>query len=202
MPFGLTNAPAVFQNLVNDVLHDFLNRFVFVYLDDILIFSRDPTEHISHVWQVLQQLLENRLYIKAEGEFRSKKIKTVVEWQLQQFWGFANFYRRFIRDYSKITARLTQLTSTKSFSPFDKLKSLFTTAPVLVHPDPSKQFIVEVDASYRGVGAVLSQRSGPDQKMHPCAFFSCRLHPAERSYDVGNKELLAVKLGTEQPFIV
>ena len=58
MPFGLTNTPAVFQVLVNDVLRDFLNCFIFVYLDDILIFSHTPSEHILHVRQVLQRLLE------------------------------------------------------------------------------------------------------------------------------------------------
>ena len=58
MPFGLTNAPAVFQALVNDVLRDFLNIFVVVYLDDILVFSKTATEHSRHVRQVLQRLLE------------------------------------------------------------------------------------------------------------------------------------------------
>jgi len=62
MPFGLTNVPAMFQALVNDVLRDFLNRFWFVYLDDILIFSSDPQEHSHHVCQVLQRLLENQLF--------------------------------------------------------------------------------------------------------------------------------------------
>ena len=66
MPFGLTNAPAVFQALVNDVLRDFLNIFVVVYLDDILVFSKTTTEHSHHVRQVLQRLLENRLFVKAE----------------------------------------------------------------------------------------------------------------------------------------
>lgn len=65
-PFGLTNAPAVFQNLINDILRDYLNRFVFVYLDDILIFSRSVDEHVTHVRQVLSCLLENKLYAKAE----------------------------------------------------------------------------------------------------------------------------------------
>ena len=60
------NAPAVFQSLVNDVLRDMLNRSVFVYLDDILIFSKSVEEHRIHVRQVLQRLLENRLYVKAE----------------------------------------------------------------------------------------------------------------------------------------
>ena len=62
---------------------------------------------------------------------------------------------------------------------FCKLKTLFTSAPILVHPDPSLQFIVEVDASDTGVGAVLSQRSSQDQKVHPCAFFS-------QSLDIGD----------------
>ena len=67
MPFGLTNAPAVFQALVNDVLWDFLNIFVVAYLDNILVFSKTATEHSRHIRQVLQRLLENRLFVKAEN---------------------------------------------------------------------------------------------------------------------------------------
>ena len=247
MPFGLTNAPAVFQCLINDVLRDMLNRFVFVYLDDILIFSRSLQEHVQHVRLVLQRLLENRLFVKAEkcdfhvssisflgfvvekGQFRTDpaKVKAVADWpvptnrkQLQRFLGFANFYRRFIRNYSRVASPLTKLTSLKnpfSWSPeasaaFTQLKNLFCSAPVLSHPDPAAQFVVEVDASESGVGAVLSQRSPSDQKLHPCAFFSRQLSPAERNYDVGNRELLAVVLafkewrhwleGASQPFVV
>ena len=62
MPFGLTNAPAVFQALVNDVLLDMLDRFVFVYLDDILVFSKNKEEHVHHVQAVLQRLLENSIF--------------------------------------------------------------------------------------------------------------------------------------------
>lgn len=143
MPFGLTNAPAVFQSLVNDVVRDLFNRSVFVNLDDILVFSRTPEEHVKHIRQVLQRLQENRLFVKAEkcefhvcsvqflgyiiGEGQVKatpeKIRAVVEWptpttrkELQRFLGFANFYRRFIRDYSRVSAPMTALTSaTTSF---------------------------------------------------------------------------------------
>lgn len=66
MPFGLTNAPVVFQNLINDVLRDFVNKFVFVYLDYILIYSNDIQTHKNHVRAVLQRLNENQLYVKAE----------------------------------------------------------------------------------------------------------------------------------------
>lgn len=117
MPFGLTNAPAVFQALVNDVLRDYLNKFVFVYLDDILIFS-DIETHIQHVRKVLQKLLDNHLYVKAEKcEFHVStvsflglivsegqvsmdpvKLQAVQDWptptsrkEVQRFLGFANF---------------------------------------------------------------------------------------------------------------
>ena len=87
--------------------------------------------------------------------------------QLRRFLGFANFYRLFIQGFSRVVAPLTALTSTLrpfSWTPeaedaFSALKSLFTSAPVLILPQPSRQFIVEVDASDVGIGAVLSQRS-------------------------------------------
>ncbi|KAI2653179.1 Transposon Tf2-6 polyprotein [Labeo rohita] len=196
LPFGLSNAPAVFQALVNDVLRDMIDRFVFVYLDDILIFSPSHQDHVQHVRQVLQRLLENQLFVKAEKcEFHVKsvsflghiisvegirmdpaKVRAVSDWLtpdsrkvLQRFLGFANFYRRFIRNFRQVSAPLTALTSTKiKFSwsvaaqaAFDELKHQFTSAPILVTPDPSRQFVVEVD---------------------------------QRNYDIGDRELLAVRL--------
>ena len=75
IPFGLTNAPAVFQGLVNDVLQDLLNICVFVYLDDILIFFKSKQEYVVHVRQVLQRLLENQLFVKAEkSEFPALEV--------------------------------------------------------------------------------------------------------------------------------
>ncbi|KAI2664272.1 Transposon Tf2-9 polyprotein [Labeo rohita] len=247
LPFGLANAPSVFQALVNDVLRDMLNIFVFVYLDDILIFSPSVSDHVQHVRRVLQRLLENRLFVKAEkcvfhvksvtflGHVVSAdgismdlaKVRAVIDWPipdsrtaLQRFLGFANFYRRFIRNFSQVAAPLTALTSTQTRfvwsesaqEAFDKLKKLFSSAPILITPDTTHQFIVEVDASNVGVGAVLSQRSPLDNRIHPCAFFSHRLSPAERYYDVGNRELLAIRLalcewrhwleGAALPFLV
>lgn len=89
---------------------------------------------------------------------------------------------------------------------------MFTSAPVLTLSDPKLQFMVEVDASDVGIGAVLSQRSKREGRLHPCAFLSKKLSSAERNYDVGNRELLAIKMvleelrhwleGTEQPFLV
>ncbi|KAI3374582.1 hypothetical protein L3Q82_021153 [Scortum barcoo] len=159
------------------ILRDFLNRFVFVYLDDILIYSRNLPDHQLHVRQVLQRLLENRLFVKKEKcEFHASqvdflgfiikegcvqadpaKVRAVAEWPiptnrklLQRFLGFANFYRRFIRNYSQEAgaAPLTALTSPscpfvwseEAEKAFNRLRTLFTTAPVLVQPDPAQQF--------------------------------------------------------------
>ena len=131
-----------------------------------------------------------------------EKVRAVEQWLtpmdqkvLQRFLGFANFYRRFIRNYSSIAAPLNRLTSTKvKFSwgqeaedAFRGLKGRFTSAPILVHPDPERQFIVEVDASNTGVGAILSQCLAGDAKVHPCAFYSHRLSSPEQNYDIGNK---------------
>ena len=82
--------------------------------------------------------------------------------------------------------------------PFQALKKRFTSVPILTLPDPELQFIIEVDASNVWVGGVLSQRSPKDNKVHLCAFFSKRLSPAERNYDVVNRELLALKLALEE----
>ncbi len=142
-----------------------------------------------------------------------EKTKAVAEWpqpdsrkQLQRFLGFASFYRRVIKNFNRVAAPLSKLTSPSipfswtldAESMFQKLKERFTSARILVQPDPSRQFIVEVDASDMGVGGVLSQRSNTDQKLHPSAFFSHRLTYAERNYYGGNRELLAVKLALEE----
>uniref|UniRef100_A0A673KGR5 Gypsy retrotransposon integrase-like protein 1 n=1 Tax=Sinocyclocheilus rhinocerous TaxID=307959 RepID=A0A673KGR5_9TELE len=97
-------------------------------------------------------------------------------------------------------------------SAFQTLKERFTTAPILYHPDPEREFIVEVDASSTGIGAVLSQRHGNPPKLYPCAFYSRKLNSTEQNYDVGNRELLAMKVafeewrhwleGAKHPFIV
>ena len=138
MPFGLTNAPSAFQHLINDVLHPHLDKFVIAYLDDILKYSANVADHPGHVCTVLECLRASNLYVKAtkcgfnleETDFLGYivgknglkmdpgKIQTILDWPkpsnvkaIQSFLGFANFYRRFIRDSSKIIGPLTALTS-------------------------------------------------------------------------------------------
>ena len=137
MPFSLTNAPTIFQHLINDVFHEFLDYFVVVYLDDILVFSKNEKDHKNHVRLVLKKLCSAGFYTKLEkcvshqpqveflgyiisGEGLSmdpKKIEAVISRKIpsivrevQCFLGFANFYQIFIQNYSKIAALLTMLT--------------------------------------------------------------------------------------------
>ncbi len=88
--------------------------------------------------------------------------------------------------------------SLAAYQAFQSLKERFTTAPILHHPDPEREFIVEVDASSTGIGAVLSQCQGSPPKLYPCAFFSLKLNSAEQNYDVGNRELLTMKATFEE----
>ena len=137
MPFDLCNAPATFQSYINDVLHEFLDEFCVAYLDDVLIYTDDSLEdHINHVRQVLQRLLDNGLYVKLEKcEFHVQETKflgfiispndiamdpdriaIIVDWPTPKsqhdilvFLGFANFYRRFMEAYSRVVLPLTNL---------------------------------------------------------------------------------------------
>jgi hypothetical protein len=137
MPFGLANAPSTFQAYINRALSDLLDVCCVVYLDDIVIFSQTPEEHVRNVRAVLEKLRQYRLYanvskcafnvdtitylgfvITPKGiEMESDRIKTIQEWpeptcpkDVMSFLGFANFYRRFIEGYSRIAAPLTNIT--------------------------------------------------------------------------------------------
>lgn len=134
------------------------------------------------------------------------KVQAIVDWpeprkvkDVQSFLGFANFYRRFIEEYSEIARPLTRLTKKDlkwSFgdperAAFNALKEAFTRAPVLAHFEPGRQLVVETDASDYAIAAVLSI-IGNDDDLHPIAFHSRSLSPAELNYDVHNKELLSI----------
>ena len=134
-----------------------------------------------------------------------EKIRTVVEWEapdsvkgVQSFLGFANFHRRFIEGYSKLTRPLTDLTkkSEKFFwldefgCAFEELKQRFTSAPILRHYDPELPCIIEYNASDFAIDAVLSQEF--EVRLHPIAFHSRKMNKHEINYDIHDKELLAI----------
>lgn len=246
MPFGLKNAPACFQNMMNHIFKDILDKYCVVYLDDILVYSDNLEEHINHVKNVLNILQNNNLCLKLEKcEFHKdmvdflgyrisssgitmdpSKLTSILQWDypkskrdIQVFLGFANFYRRFIKDYSLIAKPLTDsLKDSERFEcnegarkAMDELKNKFTTAPILIHPNLEKQFFIEADASDYAIGSVLMQ-IGNDNELHPIAFYSRKASPAEINYTIHDKELLAIKasfeewrhflIGTIEPVIV
>ena len=232
MPFGLTNAPATMQRMVNEQLHDYLDVFVVAYLDDILIFSKSQAEHETHVRRVLKRLRKAGILLKPEKcEFHKeeleflgfivgvhgvrmnpKKVEAVLDWptprtvkEIQSFLGFANFYRRFIEGYSRISAPLTELTrkerqfdwTPRAQEAFEELKERFTQAPVLAVFDPEQEITMETDASDFAIGACLSQKQ-KDGTLRPVAYYSRKMTPAELNYDVHDKELLAIVIAFEQ----
>src|SRR6266498_2763204 len=133
MPFGLTNAPSTFMRLMHEVLRSFIGKFVVVYFDDILIYSKSHDEHLEHLRDVFNVLREARLFGNLEKctfctdrvsflgyvvtsqdiEVDEAKIVAITSWPLPQvrsFLGLVGFYRRFVRDFSTIAAPLHELT--------------------------------------------------------------------------------------------
>lgn len=232
MPFGLANAPSSFQNYINDVLREWLDDFVTAYIDDILIYSDNLEDHRRHVRIVLQALREAGLQIDIDKcEFHQSsvkylgliigsdgikmdptKVEAILSWgvptnlkEVQGFLGFANFYRRFIKNFSRVVGPLTDLTkkgrtfawSAACNKAFVTLKNAFLRAPILQPFDFDKPARVECDASDGATGAVLSQ---PDATgfWRPVAYLSSRMTLAECNYDIYDKELLAIVKAFEQ----
>ena len=137
MPFGLSNAPAYFMDLMNRIFSEYLDKYVIVFIDDILVYSPDEASHAFHLKRVLELLRENVLFAKYskchfwEREVRflghvinedgigvdQDKVRTVQEWKrpesvtdIRSFLGLAGYYRRFIEKFSLLAAPLTRLT--------------------------------------------------------------------------------------------
>lgn len=227
MPFGPTGAPGYFQFFIQDIFRDRIGRDLAAFLDDLLIHTKPGVNHKQEVMETLETLSKNDLCLKPKkcsfsqdevdylgliiGHNRvrmdPKKVSAVTEWptpktvaHVQQFLGFANFYRRFIPQFSKITRPLHELTQKDTRfewteareTAFQTLKTAFTSAPVLQIADPYAPFIIECDCLDYALGAVLLQRSPKDGLYHPIAYLSRALLSAERNYEIFDKELLAL----------
>ncbi|SJL10444.1 related to TY3B TY3B protein [Armillaria ostoyae] len=227
MFFRLTNSPATFQWMMNDIFKDLISKGkVTIYLNDILIFMKDLKEHRCIVQRVLQCLRENKLFLKAEkcefevleteylsviiskGQIRTDPVKIagIAEWptptkkkELQSFLGFTNFYRKFIKNYSKVIHTLTQLTGNTEWTwgaaqnqVFQQLKKQMAEDVVLAIPNRMGCFRVEADVSNGAVGAILSQEQ--EGRWRPVAFMSKVLTATKHNYEIYDKELLAIML--------
>lgn len=226
MPFGLKTAPATFQRTMDNVLRGLQGIHCLVYLDDILIFSNGLQEHLRKLRSVFERLRKTNLKVQLDkSEFLRKevqylghtltkdglkpnddKIQAVLKYpipqthtEIRRFLGFIGYYRRFIKDFSKITQPLSAclkkgkkvVIDEKYTESFEKCKELLVNAPILQYPDMNKRFILTTDASEVAIGAVLSQ--GPIGSDKPIAYASRTLTNTERKYSTIERELLAVK---------
>ncbi|WMV55047.1 hypothetical protein MTR67_048432 [Solanum verrucosum] len=159
MSFGLTNEPAAFISLMNRVCKPFLDSFVIVFIDDILVYSKSEEEHANHL-------------LSKEGVMVDpQKIEAVRNWvrpgsvtEVRSFVGHARYYCRFVKNFTSIATHLTNLTkkeipfewTEKCDESFQKLKTLLTTTPILALPVEGKDFIVYYDASHSGLGRCVN----------------------------------------------
>ncbi|GKA50235.1 putative reverse transcriptase domain-containing protein [Tanacetum coccineum] len=191
MPFGLTNAPTVFMDLMNRVCKPYLDRFVIVFIDDILIYSKSRKEHEGHLKLILSEGIHvDPAKIESIKDWASPKTPT----EIRQFLGLAGYYRRFIEGFSKIARPMTKLTQKsvkfdwgeKAEAAFQLLKQKLCSALILALPEGSENFVVYCDASHKGLGAVLMQ------KEKVIAYASRQLKVHEKNYTTHDLELGAV----------
>jgi hypothetical protein len=220
MPFGLCNVPSTFQSLMNHVFRPFLRHFVLVFFDDILIYRKTWTDHINHVDQVLHLLSQHHLFLKqskcsfgaAKVEYLGhlvgkdgirvdpRNIEAMKDWphpktlkSLHGFLGLTGYYRKFVKNYRKIAAPLTDLLKKNSFTwtlaaaqAFQTLKMAICTTPVLALPNFTNTFMLECDTSGKGIGDVLMQEG------RTLAFTSKQLSEKNLGKPIYEKEMLAI----------
>ncbi|KAJ8339479.1 hypothetical protein SKAU_G00362650 [Synaphobranchus kaupii] len=255
MPQGITNAPSTFQRLMERCIGELNLKQALVFLDDLIIFSSTLEEHEERLVRVLNQLKEFGLKLSAkkckffqtsvkylghiiseEGvETDSEKIAALKTWpkpnnlkELRTFLGFCGYYRRFVKDFSKIVKPLNELTAgypplrkrvkttvniVKYFNPkdlfgdrwtsacqmaFDTIVEKLTTAPILGFADPKLPYILHTDASTSGLGAALYQEQQGQKRV--VAFASRGLSKCETRYPAHKLEFLALKWAVTEKF--
>ena len=226
MPFGLRNAPAVFQRCMEVVLSE-CYEFSAPYIDDIIVFSGNGREHVGHLRQVLSELRKYGMTVKEEkcefGKSRVEYLGHVIgggelavpahraaamadfilpktKKQLRSFLGAANYYRKFVQGYARMSSVLSPGTSKPAPSviewteerleAFNSIKVCLVNICVLTIPSQEDEFILHTDASGAGIGATLNVlRSGEER---PAAYFSRQLQGAQRNYSATELEGLAI----------
>ena len=244
MPFGLCNAPATFQRLMERCLGHLNFQSVLLYLDDVIVYSKSYQEHLTHLSDVFQVLIQHGLKVKpskchllkpqvhylghvvsAEGvQPDPAKVEVVKNWpiprtvkDIRSFLGFSGYYRRFIPHFAQIAEPLTSLlrgTAKGNYNgklpvewakeqevAFQALKHLLTEPPILAYPDYTQPFRLYTDASFEGLGAVLSQMQGKQERV--IAYASRNLRGAEKNdsnYSSFKLELLALVWAVTEKF--
>ena len=240
MPFGLCNAPPTFQRLMQNCLGELNLTYCLIYLDDVIVFSEMPEEHLQRMRVVFDHLQEHGLKLKPskcevfkpeinylahhvsqKGVLPSKKnLESIAQCpppdtytKVKSFVGLVGHYRCFIKGFAKIAAPLYDLTSgdnkdkklehvnlfPEALEAFDRLKAACLQAPILAFLDFDKPFLLETDASGKGLGAVLSQKQA-DGWYHPIAYASHVMNETEQRYHSNKQEFLTLKWAVTEQF--
>ena len=225
MPFGLRNAPISFQKLMTVVFRGLTYKTMVVFIDDIICFSPTVDQHIKDLTEIFDRLRMANLTAKPSkctfatnsvkylGHILSskgvlpnpEKIEAVADFpvpktqkQVRAFLGLANYYRRFIKNYSTISAPLNALLkkgatvdwSTECMNAFNTVKQALVSPPVLAYPDLNRDFVLTTDASSTAIGYVLSQVNESGEE-HPISYGGRSLRGAEFKYGISQLECLA-----------
>ncbi|CAA7040532.1 unnamed protein product [Microthlaspi erraticum] len=231
MPFGLCNAPATFQRCMMSIFTDYIEDIMEVFMDDFSVYGTSFDVCLSNLSKVLKRCEEKHLVLNWEKchfmvrdgivlghrisergiEVDKAKIEVMVNLEppknvkgVRSFLGHAGFYRRFIKDFSKIARPLTQLLckevafefSGECLAAFKKIKEALISAPIVQSPDWELPFEIMCDASDYAVGAVLGQRK--EKKLHVIYYASRTLDEAQCNYATTEKELLAIVFAFEK----
>ncbi|KAL2249932.1 UNVERIFIED_CONTAM: Retrovirus-related Pol polyprotein from transposon 17.6 [Sesamum indicum] len=231
MPFGLCNAPATFQRCMVSIFSDFVEHFIEVFMDDFTVYGNSFEDCLGKLTKVLERCIEKNLVLNYEKchfmvdqglilghivssrgiEVDKSKIDVIKSLpypasvrEIRSFLGHAGFYRRFIKDFSKIAQPLCALLQKdvtftfdeECMKAFDKLKDSLTSAPVIRPPDWNHPFEIMCDASNHAIGAVLGQKIGKDP--HVIYYASRMLDSAQSNYTTTEKELLAIVFALEK----
>jgi transposase InsO family protein len=238
MPFGLCNAPATFQRCMDLLLAGVKWSSCMVYLDDIICFSRSFRQHLMDLREIFVRVrnaglkfnlpkctfagrellylghMVTRAGIKPDPALISKMQgfpRPTSKSEVRSFLGLTGYYRRFIKDFSHLTAPLSDLTkeavcflwTEEHEGIFVKLIKALSTQPVLAYPDFSRPFRLQTDASDIALGAVLAQDDSEGVE-HPVAFISRKLREPELKYDTREKEALCIVWACEvfRPYLI
>ncbi|GJW62776.1 reverse transcriptase domain-containing protein [Tanacetum coccineum] len=231
MPFGLCNAPGTFQRCMMAIFHDMIEKTMEVFMDDFLVFGNSFSTCLSNLERMLKRCEDTNLalnwekshFMVKEGivlghkiskkgiEVDKAKIDVIAKLPhpttvkgIRSFLGHAGFYRRFIKDFSKISRPMTHLLekntpfifSEECIQAFQTLKKKLTEAPILIAPDWDQPFELMCDASDYAIGAVLGQRI--EKHFRPIHYASKTMTEAESNYTTTEKEMLAVVYAFEK----
>ncbi|GJZ55703.1 reverse transcriptase domain-containing protein [Tanacetum coccineum] len=231
MPFGLCNAPGTFQRCMMAIFHDMIEKTMEVFMDDFSVFGNSFGTCLSHLDKMLKRCEDTNLclnwekshFMVKEGivlghkiskngiEVDKAKVEVIAKLPhpttvkgVRSFLGHAGFYRRFIKDFSKISRPMTHLLekntpfifSNECIEAFQTLKKKLTEAPILIAPDWDLPFELMCDASDFAIGAVLGQRH--EKHFRPIHYASKTMSEAESHYTTTEKEMLAVVYAFEK----